>query len=41
MTNDERKQVKKLHKEGWTYRQLAEKFGVNKSTIAAIIKKNK
>lgn len=40
MTNQQRKEVMKLHYEGYSYAQLAEKYGVCQSTIREIIKKN-
>lgn len=38
MTSVQRKEVIKLHNEGYSYRQLAEKYCVNKNTIREIIK---
>lgn len=40
MTNQQRKEIIKLHKEGYTYVQLAEKYGVNRSSIREVIKKH-
>lgn len=40
MTNQQHKEVISLHKNGWTYRQIAEKYGVNKNTVREIIKKH-
>lgn len=39
MTNQQHKEVISLHNNGWTNRQIAEKFGVNRNTIAEIVKK--
>lgn len=39
MTNQQHKEIISLHKNGWTYRQIAEKYGVNKNTVREIIKK--
>lgn len=41
MTNNEHKEVIRLHNEGWSYKQIADKFQVNKSTVAGIIKRYK
>lgn len=41
MTNTEHKEVIQLHLQGWSYKQISEKFGVNKSSIAQIIKRYK
>lgn len=38
MSNQERKQVMKMFYDGMTMREIAEKFGVNRSTIREIIK---
>ena len=40
MTNQQHKDVISLHNNGWSYRQIAEKFGVNKNTVRGIIKKH-
>lgn len=39
MSNIERKELYQLHKEGKSYKDLAEMFQVNKNTVASIIKK--
>lgn len=40
MTSQEHKDVIRLHKEGFTYRQIAERFKVNMSSVREIIKKD-
>lgn len=39
MTAVQRKEIIKLHNEGVTYKQLAEMYGVNKTSVREIIKK--
>jgi IS30 family transposase len=38
LTDAECELIRELHDEGWSYRRLAEKFEVGKSTIADIVK---
>ena len=38
MTNKVRREIKKLHKQGYTYKDLTIKYGVNKSSIRELIK---
>ena len=40
LTNQERKEVIRLHNNGKSYKEIAEHFNVNKSTIREIIKKH-
>lgn len=41
MTSKEHKQVIQLHNAGWSYKQIADRFGVNKNSVSSIIKKYK
>lgn len=41
MTNKQHKEVIQMHNNGKTQREISEYFGVNKNTIAQIIKKYK
>lgn len=40
MTNEQHKEVIKMHNQGKTTKQIAEYFGVNKNSIRSIIKKH-
>lgn len=40
MTNEQHKEVIKFHKDGKSYREIANYFGVNKNTIRGIIKRS-
>ena len=38
MTNKVRQEIKQLHKQGYTYKDLAIKYGVSKSSIRDLFK---
>lgn len=38
MTNKVKREIKRLYKQGYTYRDLAIKYGVSKSSIRDLIK---
>ena len=38
LTNDERQEIKRLHSEGYSYRDLAKRFGSSPPTIMRIVK---